>query len=154
MKVINHIGLSLVIALILWLPATSQKKCPDLSVIRAVPALYPKVAAATGAQGDVVVEAKVDSYGRVLSARTIKGIPLLGAAAENSVRLWNFSSVEKDRERTVQLLFTFILLPENTSTRELLPVFIPPYHIEVRGSALKVKDTPNVDPALPKRPGV
>jgi hypothetical protein len=40
-------------------------------------------------------------------------------------------------------------MPDDAPADELLPIFLPPYRIEVRQALPKVIDSPNVDPPLP-----
>lgn len=130
--------------------ASAQNEAARPQVVQAYSAIYPNVAAAARASGSVVVEAEVDSSGKVTSARTVEGIRLLGAAAEKSARRWMFTP-EDAKTRTVRLTFTFKLMPEDAPADELLPIFMPPYQIEVRRALPKVVDSPNVDPPLPLR---
>ena len=92
--------------------------------------------------------AEIDSSGKVTSVRTVEGIRLLGAAAEKSARRWIFNP-EDIKTRTVRLTFTFKLVQDDAPADELLPIFLPPYQIEVRRALPKVVDSPNVDPPLP-----
>lgn len=139
----------LIFCVMLSIKASAQSEKPSgPQVIQASSALYPDVAAAARASGNVVIEAKVDSRGTVTSVRTVEGIRLLGAAAEKSARRWIFTP-EDVKTRTVRLSFTFKLMPDDTPADELLPLFMPPCSIEVRRVLPKVIDSPNVDPPLP-----
>jgi TonB family protein len=55
-----------------------------------VEAVYPSQAMTTRTRGMVVVEVTIDEEGRVISARTVSGPPLLADAAETAARLWMF----------------------------------------------------------------
>ncbi len=128
--------------------ASAQGEGPQ--VVQAYSAIYPTVAVAARASGSVIVEAEVDSSGKVTSARTVEGIRLLGAAAEKSARRWIFTP-EDAKTRTVRLTFTFKLMPDDAPADELLPIFMPPHQIEVRRALPKVTDSPNIDPPLPRK---
>ena len=131
--------------------ASAQNKTDGPQVVQAYPAVYPNVAAAARASGSVVIEAKVDSSGKVTSTSIVEGIPLLAVAAGKSARRWMFAPEAKQMERMVRLTFTFKLMPEDAPAEELLPIFMPPYQIEIRQALPKVIDSPNVDPPLPLR---
>lgn len=132
----------------LSIKASAQSEEAGPQVVQAYSAIYPNVAAAARASGSVVVEAKVDSSGKVTSTSIVEGIPLLGVAAEKSARRWVFTP-EDAKTRTVRLTFTFKLMSDDAPADELLPIFLPPYQIEVRRALPKVIDSPNVDPPLP-----
>lgn len=138
-------------SVMLSINASAQSDAAGPGVIKAFPAIYPNVAAAARASGSVVIEVKVDSSGKVISAHIVEGIPLLGVAAEKSARRWIFAPETKHMERAVRLTFTFKLMPEDAPAEELLPIFMPPYHVEVRRALPKVVDSPNIDPPLPVR---
>lgn len=132
----------------LSMKVSAQSETSGPQVVRAYSAIYPTVAAAARASGSVIVEADVDSSGKVTSVRAVEGIRLLGAAAEKSARRWIFTP-EDAKTRTVRLTFTFKLMPDDAPADELLPIFMPPYQIEVRRALPKVIDSPNIDPPLP-----
>jgi TonB family protein len=131
--------------------ASAQNEEAGPQVVQAYSATYPAVAAAARASGSVIVEAEIDSSGKVTLVRTVDGIRLLGAAAEKSARRWVFAPEDAKKNRTVRLTFTFKLMPDDAPADELLPIFLPPYRIEVRQALPKVIDSPNVDPPLPLR---
>lgn len=123
------------------------------SVVQAVAPVYPHIAAVAGASGTVIIEAQVDARGVVTSVRTVEGLKLLGKAAENSARRWVFAPTDEQTSvRVVRLTFTFKLMPDDAAPEELLPIFMPPYHVEVRRTAPKVVDNPNIDPPLSRQP--
>ena len=147
--------LNLLIFLLLFtlsIKVVAQNEAAKLQVVQAVSPVYPNVAVAARANGNVIVEVNIDSHGKVTSTRIVEGIRLLGAAAEKSARRWVFTpAMEQTETRTALLAFAFKLLPEDASADEVLPIFMPPYHIEIRRAAPKVVDTRNVDPPLPKQ---
>lgn len=63
-----------------------QIRMPKL--IKRVAPLYPKTAREAQIQGDVVIEAVTDIYGRVIKTRVTKGNPLLKQAAVDAIRQW------------------------------------------------------------------
>ena len=52
--------------------------------------VYPPFAVAVSVSGTVLIEAIIDQTGRITSATIVKSIPLLDAAAIESVRKWRF----------------------------------------------------------------
>jgi protein TonB len=63
-----------------------QIQMPKL--IKRVEPLYPKMARDVQIQGDVVIEAFTDIYGKVVKTRVIRGNPLLKQAAVDAIRQW------------------------------------------------------------------
>src|SRR5919205_3047221 len=103
------------------------------SVVRAVPPLFPLPAGGPNATGAVVVEARVAAGGGVVEAKAIRGHPALYHVAEAAARRWLFSPLAGQNEvRTVRLTFVFKLMDEGTPDQDLLPLFEPPYRVEVR----------------------
>jgi TonB family protein len=132
----------------------AQQSSPQQpSVVQAVAPVYPPIAASAGASGKVVIEAQVDSRGIVTSVRTLEGLKLLGKAAEDSARRWVFAPTSEHASiRVVCLTFTFKLMPDDVAPDELLPIFMPPYHVEVRRTVPRVVDNPNIDPPINRQP--
>ena len=59
--------------------------------IKDVKPLYPDIAREAKVQGVVILEATVDTEGRVADARVIRSVPLLDEAALSAVRQWEFT---------------------------------------------------------------
>ena len=126
----------------------------QLSVIRAVPAVYPVLAAAARASGNVIVETKIRPDGTVIEANAIEGHEVFKFAAERSARLWIFNSVEDPGlTRTTRITYSFKLITGTSNPQDLVPVFLPPFSLEIRGTIPNYVDTKNVDPPSksPKR---
>ena len=71
---------------------------------------YPKFAMLSHIEGDVVVELKVNSNGRVQGVRTITGKPILAAAAEDAAREFQYSPFTgKQVPAVTQVRFNFKL---------------------------------------------
>jgi TonB family protein len=118
-------------------------------VTRAVPALYPILAAVAGESGAVIVEVKIKSDGTVAEASAVDGHKLFKAAAEKSAYQWTFNSVaEQNVFRVVRLTFSFKLFPKTANAETLLPVFLPPYSIEIRGAPPAHSYPKDVDPPM------
>ncbi len=78
---------------------------------RNVPPVYPPEAQAARIQGVVIIEATIDTDGRVYDARVLRSIPLLDEAAIDAVRQWEFTPTEVNGVRvpvimTVTVNFT------------------------------------------------
>ena len=56
---------------------------------------YPQEAFVKKIEGTVVVEIMIDSYGRVVRARVMQSVPLLDAAAIQTVQQWLFQPAVK-----------------------------------------------------------
>jgi len=118
-------------------------------VMQAVAPVYPPIAASAGASGTAIIEARVDSHGTVTSVRTVEGLKLLGRAAEDSARRWVFAPM--DGPTSVRLTFSFKLMPDGAAPEDLVPVFKPPYRVEVRRAKPKVVDNRNIDPPMSRQ---
>ena len=104
-------------------------------VIAAVAPVFPAVAAAAKAKGDVVVEVKINSKGLVTSSTAVAGHPLLRAICQIVSRRWKFvPSTDASKERSVRLTFSFLILEKDAPEIETTPVFMPPYRVEVTRS--------------------
>jgi TonB family protein len=81
-------------------------------LIASTPPIYPPQANAQHIQGDVVVDALVNTNGKVTSAKVISGPPLLQQAALNALRGWTYQPARLDGEviaTHVQVKITFRL---------------------------------------------
>ena len=56
-----------------------------------VPPIYPPMAIAARVDGTVIIEAVIDTNGRVQSARVLRSIPLLDTAALTAVGQWSYT---------------------------------------------------------------
>ena len=102
------------------------------SVLSAAAPIFPAIAAAARATGNVVVEVKIDSSGAVSSAHTVEGHALLRKACETAAQRWKFAPIEdKSQTRTARLTFAFRILEKDVPEAEMTPVFMPPYKVEV-----------------------
>jgi len=142
--------MAMVITLVMALaPATFVAKVPREDqplVVQAVAPAYPPIAATAGAAGTVVIEVRLKADGSVSSARVVNGIGVLAAAATNSARRWTFVGTdEQNNPRVVRLMFVFRIMPRDTPKDELLPIFMPPYKVEVRATVPKAVDSVNRD---------
>jgi TonB family protein len=118
----------------------SAQTTDDVAVLAAVAPVYPAIAAAAHAIGDVTIDVKIDASGKVTSAHAVRGHPLLQAASVAAARRWKFAPAkESNGERTVQLTFTFLETTANVPDYERTAVFLPPYKVEVAGPKVVVQ---------------
>ena len=108
------------------------KAADEPEVIVAVAPLFPAIAAAAKAKGDVVVEVKINSKGVVTSSTAVAGHPLLRAVCQIASRRWKFVPLTNEfKDRSVRLTFSFHILEKEAPEIETTPVFMPPYRVEV-----------------------
>jgi hypothetical protein len=108
------------------------KSADEPAVIAAVAPIFPVVAAAAKANGDVIIEVKINSKGMVTSSKGVVGHHLLRAVCEVASRRWKFvPSNDGSKERSVRLTFSFRILDKDAPEIETTPVFMPPYRVEV-----------------------
>jgi protein TonB len=62
-------------------------------IVHVVPE-YPEIARTARVEGVVILEAVLDTTGRVQSVRVLRSVPLLDMAAINAVRQWRYSPTE------------------------------------------------------------
>lgn len=101
------------------------------AVIVAVAPNYFPTALHSHASGEIVIEIKVDSEGLVSSTEAVSGNPVLAAGSRQVARRWRFAPATDKGIRTARLTFVYRLVPKGTPTNELLPVFKPPYRVEI-----------------------
>jgi TonB family protein len=77
-------------------------------LIRSVPPLYPPLAKATRASGDVVVDALIDASGNVTSVKVISGPVLLQQAAMETVRQWKYEPARLDGQAVAMHLSVIV----------------------------------------------
>src|SRR5919108_919152 len=65
-------------------------------LIRSSPLVYPQVAKSSRVSGDVVVDALIDTAGRVTTVKVISGPVLLQQAAVDTVRQWKYEPARLD----------------------------------------------------------
>lgn len=99
----------------------------------------------------MLVEAAIDSDGKVVSTKTVEGHPLLRNAAEAAMALWRFQAVPPNlSNRNARLAFVFdIVFHESTETRDE-GVFIPPFRFEVTRKIATIAPLPRVGGRLPE----
>lgn len=97
-------------------------------VIAAVAPVFPPIARAARAKGEVVVEVKVNPRGEVEESNAISGHALLRKVSEAAAKKWKFAV--EPRSRMARLTFSFGYV-DSKSDPEYTIVFLPPYKIEM-----------------------
>ena len=130
--------LLLVIVIVLSIPicsvsifaqSQSESTREGPTVIAAVAPVFPPIARAARAKGEVVVEVKVNPHGEVEESKVISGHPLLQKVSEAAAKKWKFADVEA-RSKMARLTFSFGYV-DSKSDPEYTIVFLPPYKIEM-----------------------
>ena len=99
------------------------------TVISAVAPVFPPIARAARAKGEVVVEVKVNPRGEVEESKVISGHALLQKVSEVAAKKWTFAEVE-GQSKMARLVFSYGYV-ESKSDPEYTIVFLPPYKIEM-----------------------
>lgn len=133
----------------------TQLQSQEPMVLRAIPAIYPRIAAVAKESGTVIIEVKINPDGTVAETKAVDGHKLFRVAAEKSSRLWVFNPIaESNMSRTALLTFSFKLISKAANPEELLPVFMPPYGVETRATTPAYVFHKNVDPPNRKSKGL
>ncbi len=110
-----------------------ELKRQDLPTVTTVvaPNYFPS-ALHSHASGEAIVAVKIASDGSVTSTEAVSGNSVLVAGSMQIARRWKFAPTkDKNRIRTARLTFVYRLVPRDTPVDELLPIFKPPYRVEV-----------------------
>jgi len=107
---------------------------------------YPPIARVANVIGTVNVDVTVAEDGTVAFAKAIDGHPLLRSVSEAAALKWAFAPSKGNVEpRVVRLTFTFRLLAEGAVESELKPIFLTPYHVEIRQMpSVPISDPPAI----------
>ncbi|MBA3320433.1 MAG: energy transducer TonB [Pyrinomonadaceae bacterium] len=84
--------------------------------LKRVQPVYPEVAKAAGAEGTVEVEIVIGESGEVVSAKAVKGHPLLHQASVDAARQWTFKPTQlsgKPVKVSGRVTFNFVLSQKN-----------------------------------------
>lgn len=133
------------------LPQISSQQEP--APVKAVAPIYPLIAAATGISGSVTVEVEIDQQGVVQAAHSIDGPKPLQPAAEYSASRWLFNPADQTaRIRVARLTFVFDLVSGDPPSVELVPLFFPPYRIEIKTTKPRFIHRVDSDPPKLRKP--
>jgi len=79
--------------------------------------VYPELAMKAGVQGIVIVEATIDTRGRVVGATVLKGVPMLDDAALEAVRKWVYTPTLLDGVPTPVIMTVTVRFTLKTAAR-------------------------------------
>lgn len=128
---------------VLAVPIVGQSFEPPGVVAAAAP-VYPAIAVAANAAGEVMVEVNIDADGNVSAADARSGHPLLQRAAKIAARRWKFEPAGAGTgPRTARLAFIFRIIQEKRPEAEIAPVFMPPYKVEITENPARIVNTVN-----------
>lgn len=114
-------------------PSNFSQSSNEPAAVSAVAPTFPPIARAARAQGEVVVEVKVDAKGNVKSTKVVSGHPLLQKVSEKAAVKWKFALVGKEASgRTARLTFSYGYIDGDKSEPEYIVTFMPPYKVEVK----------------------
>jgi hypothetical protein len=124
----------------------SEKVQPQ--VLEAVaPSLFIPFALNETGIAEVFIEVKIDSEGKVISAKTISYSLFKDLSLEETAKKWLFEKgIEK--ERTAHIKFVLRIMPEKTDLSELSAIYRYPTEIEIRHVVFK--GSSNEDPEFDK----
>lgn len=119
----------------------SQTAQEQPRVVSAAAPIFPPIALAARAIGEVNVEVSVDAGGAVTKVHT-EGHPLLQRSCESAAKRWRFAPSETNSlTRTARLTFVFKVTEKNLPEAEITPEFLPPYKVIV------TRNIPHLDAA-------
>lgn len=116
-------------SILIFAQSQSESTREGPTVIAAVAPVFPPIARAARAKGEVVVEVKVNPSGEVEASKVVSGHPLLQKASETAAKKWKFAEIE-GQSKMARLTFRFGYV-DSKSDPEYTIVFLPPYKIEM-----------------------
>ena len=123
----------------------AQARDEVANVVEAIAPVYPPFAVAASQEGTIIAGITISSDGRVAATRISGESEILKRVVDIVVRRWRFNTITgSHRLRTVQVTFIFAIMPAKSPPEDLLPIFRPPYQIEIRAKRPRV-DFPNAN---------
>ena len=119
----------LIFSRLIFAQSQSESTREEPTVIAAVAPVFPPIARAARAKGEVVVEVKVNPQGEVEESKALSGHPLLRKVSEAAAKKWKFAD-GKAPSKMARLTFNFGYV-NSKSDPEYTIVFLPPYKIEM-----------------------
>jgi hypothetical protein len=131
----------------------SQQSSSNPLVVEAAIPVFPATAIATAQEGQVLVLVGIRNDGTVKSVEFGSGPSIFRPALKLVASRWKFAPTNKtSEERSVQLSFIFRLVPTETKSEDMLPIYRPPYEVEVRGRLPSVSKDAKSESKLNVRP--
>ncbi len=118
------------------------------AVLFAVAPVYPDVAATLPEGGEAVIEVTINAHGSVITAKLVWGDPVLHDPSLKAAKRWVFDT-SGEKERKAKLTFSYRVVSNEATLDEMTPVFLPPFHVEVRrksGANSNAQDSAVIDP--------
>jgi len=137
------LGLIAALSVIVVLVSTAAAQNEDevVKVRAAVAPFYPPAAMALLEEGRFEIPVRITPKGDVADA-DFKGVSKWFAPAlKLIVPKWKFSAAPPNQktDRTVTLVFVFVIKPQGTNRLDLLPIFRPPFEVEIRDTPADVE---------------
>lgn len=123
----------------------------NLILLEAVAPKYPAFAITARVSGTVRTKVTINQQGEVVSIEDLRGHKLLQKAVEDCVKQWKFRNKGTNDATIIDIVFNFVLMPENTPSKETLTTFRMPYTVEVKDIVPKIIQGNNVDPPFKQR---
>jgi hypothetical protein len=112
----------------LGVPHTFGQSAQPRATETVAPTFIPWIFDKTGI-GSSIVEVKIDSEGRVTSAKCVGGsedFPWRDHSFEHTALRWRFSSTNDAQERSARIAFVLRIMPPGTPDTELMPIYSAP----------------------------
>ncbi len=124
--------------LVLCFVATNFAQNKSPKVIKYFAPKYPPAAEATRATGEVIVSVTIDKNGKVTSAKSESGHPLLRTASEITAKEWIFATSEIS-EQKLKITFVYSIKINNNSKNNYKDTtykikFRKPYRLEIKAT--------------------
>lgn len=115
--------------------AVQSNESGDPPVVSAVAPIYPPIALAMNAKGEVVIEVSIDAAGKVVSATVVSGNEYFREASKQAAMKWQFGTVKKgSKPRTARLTFVYRYGDATQPLRtqpEITTALKPQYRVEL-----------------------
>jgi TonB family protein len=142
MKQLEVLKVAITISVLFWglstagqTPQSDAKVSDRPAVVSAVAPVYPAIALAMNAKGEVLIEVTIDAKGKVVSANVISGNDYLRDSSKKAAMKWQFDAVkEGPQTRATRLTFAYRRADATEPMHpgpEITAVFMPPYRVEL-----------------------
>jgi len=112
------------------LAQTSSEDPNAPEVIAAVAPVFPPIARAVRAKGDVVIDVSIEPDGTIHSTKIVSGHVLLQKVSEAAAKKWKFAP-SSAKARSGRVFFGFGYIDGRESDPEYTITFKPPYRVDV-----------------------
>jgi TonB family protein len=123
----------------------------ELTVVSTAAPVYPPIARAANAQGEVIVDVSVNAQGEVIATQALEGHVLLRKAAESAALKWKFNSLsQRSNTRVGNITFSFKLKLEEAVEVIDDITFTPPGRLEITHKIPTILSIQKVDGRTPE----